>query len=75
MQTAILADALGCQLRFIVTRTGGDAPQATAHFKGQVSDAILADKVHSAALYMIIASTGVQPVISSNRRRSTTPGV
>jgi transposase len=67
----MLADALGRPLRFIVTAGQvGDITQAPALLEGQSGDAVLADKAYdSNDLRDMIAATGAEAVIPSNRSR------
>jgi transposase len=68
----LLADALGCPLRFIVTAGQvNDITQAPALLDGQSGgDAVLPDKAYdSNALRAIIAEIGATAVIRSNRTR------
>lgn len=69
----MLADALGRPLRLIVTAgQTGDITLAPALLEGQVGEAVLADKAYdSNALRALIASTGAEAVIPSNRSRKT----
>jgi transposase len=67
----MLADALGRPLRFIVTSGQvGDITQAPALLEGQIGNAVLADKAYdSNDLRDMIAATGAEAVIPSNRSR------
>lgn len=67
----MLSDALGRPLRFLVTPgQTGDITAAPALLKGQVGRAVLADKAYdSNALRAMIAETGTEVVIPSNRSR------
>ncbi|MEF2071216.1 IS5 family transposase [Consotaella aegiceratis] len=62
---------LGRPLRFIVTAGQvGDVTQAPALLEGQTGEAVLADKAYdSNALRAIIARSGAEAVIPSNRTR------
>ena len=65
------ADALGRPLRLVVTAgQAGDVTQAPALLEGRVAKAVLADKAYdSNAFRQIIAETGAEAVIPSNRTR------
>lgn len=67
----MLSDALGRPLRFLVTPgQTGDITAAPALLEGQVGRAVLADKAYdSNALRAMIAETGTEVVIPSNRSR------
>lgn len=67
----MLADALGRPLRFVITPgQAGDITAAPALLEGQEGCAVLADKAYdSNALRAMIADTGAEIVIPSNRSR------
>jgi len=67
----MLSDALGRPLRFLVTPgQTGDITAAPALLEGQVGRAVVADKAYdSNALRAMIAETGTEAVIPSNRSR------
>jgi transposase len=67
----MLADTLGRPLRFILTAgQSGDVLAAPALLDGFTAEAVLADKAYdSNALRQIIADSGAQAVIPSNRTR------
>lgn len=67
----MLADTLGRPLRFILTAgQSGDILQAPALLDGFGAEAVLADKAYdSNALRQIIADSGAEAVIPSNRTR------
>ena len=67
----MLADTLGRPLRFILTAgQSGDILQAPALLDGFKAQAVLADKAYdSNALRQVIADSGAEAVIPSNRTR------
>jgi transposase len=67
----MLADTLGRPLRFILTAgQSGDILEAPALLDGLTAQAVLADKAYdSNALRQIIADSGAEAVIPSNRSR------
>jgi len=67
----MVCDTLGRPLRFILTAgQSGDILQAPALLDGFRTDAVLADKAYdSNALRQIIADSGAEAVIPSNRTR------
>jgi transposase len=67
----MLADSLGRPLRFILTPgQAGDVLSAPALLDGFTAEAVLADKAYdSNAFRQIIAETGAEAVIPSNRTR------
>jgi transposase len=67
----MLADSLGRPLRFILTPgQTGDVLSAAALIEGFSAQAVLADKAYdSNAFRQVIAQTGAQAVIPSNRTR------
>ena len=67
----MLVDTLGRPLRFILTAgQSGDILQAPALLAGFKAQAVLADKAYdSNALRQIIADSGAEAVIPSNRTR------
>jgi transposase len=69
----MVADTLGCPLRFILTAgQSGDILAAPALIDGFDAEAILADKAYdSNALRAMIADAGAEAVIPSNRSRRT----
>lgn len=69
----MLADGLGRPLRFILTPgQAGDVLSAPALLDGFTPSAVLADKAYdSNAFRQIIAQTGAEAVIPSNRSRKT----
>lgn len=69
----MLADSLGRPLRFILTPgQAGDVLSAPALLDGFTPSAVLADKAYdSNAFRQIVAATGAEAVIPSNRTRKT----
>jgi transposase len=69
----MLADSLGRPLRFILTPgQAGDVLSAPALLDGFTPRAVLADKAYdSNAFRQIVAATGAEAVIPSNRTRKT----
>lgn len=69
----MLADSLGRPLRFIITAGQvGDLTAAQDLLEGFRAQAVLADKAYdSNALRQIIANSGAEAVIPSNRTRKT----
>ena len=69
----MLADSLGRPLRFIITAGQvGDITAAQDLLEGFRAQAVLADKAYdSNALRQIIANSGAEAVIPSNRTRKT----
>lgn len=69
----MLADSLGRPLRFILTPgQAGDVLSAPALLDGFTPRAVLADKAYdSNAFRQIVAQTGAEAVIPSNRSRKT----
>lgn len=67
----MLADSLGRPLRFILTPgQTGDVLSAPALLDGFTAEAVLADKAYdSNAFRQIVAGTGAEAVIPSNRTR------
>jgi transposase len=67
----MLADTLGRPLRFIITAGQvGDITTAPALLDGLSTEAVLADKAYdSNAFRALIANTGAEAVIPSNRSR------
>ena len=69
----MLTDSLGRPLRFILTPgQAGDVLSAAALLDGFAATAVLADKAYdSNAFRQIVAETGAEAVIPSNRSRKT----